>query len=96
MRLLKVQIGNPGLKGFLIRYGFDYYAGWGPTSATPVTHVNREGAFLGGLIDAETNEGLWLGLSTALLGQPKDIDKIINKPASNLLKTLPQSQRKSK
>jgi hypothetical protein len=30
MRLLKVQIGNPGLKGFLIRYGFDYYSGWVP------------------------------------------------------------------
>jgi hypothetical protein len=34
-----------------------------------------------------------LGLATALIGGQKDIDKTINKAASNLLKKLPQSQR---
>jgi hypothetical protein len=48
------------------------------------------------LIDAKTNEGVWLGLSTALIGSQKDIDKAINKAASNLLKKLPQRQRQSK
>jgi hypothetical protein len=85
---------NSQLEGFLITYGFDYYYGWFPTTAAPVTRVNREGTFLVGLIDAKTNEGVWLGLSTALLGSQKDIDKTINKAASNLLKKLPQSQRK--
>jgi hypothetical protein len=85
---------NSQLEGFLVSYGFDYYWGWGPTSAAPVTRVNREGTFLVGLIDAKTDEGVWLGLSTALIGAPKDIDKPINKAASNLLKKLPESQRK--
>jgi hypothetical protein len=80
------------LEGFLVTYGFDYYYGWGPTYASPVTRVNREGTFLVGLIDAKTNQGVWLGLSTALIGGQKDIDKTINKAASNLLKKLPQSQ----
>lgn len=80
------------LEGFLITYGFDYYYGWGPTYASPVSRVNREGTFLVGLIDAQTNEGVWLGLSTALVGDHKDIDKTINKAASNLLKKLPQSR----
>jgi Domain of unknown function (DUF4136) len=85
---------NSQLEGFLVTYGFDYYYGWFPTTAAPVTRVNREGTFLVGLIDAKTNEGVWLGLSTALIGGQKDIDKTINKAASNLLKKLPQSQRK--
>jgi hypothetical protein len=97
---LKVLTGGFGettsqLEGFLITYGFDYYYGWGPTYASPVSRVSREGTFLVGLIDAQTNEGVWLGLSTALIGDHKDIDKTINKAASNLLKKLPHSQGQS-
>ena len=81
------------LEGFLIGYGFDYYYGWGPTMAVPVSRVNREGTFLVGLIDAKTDKGVWLGLSTALIGSPKNIDKTINEAASDLLKKLPESRR---
>ena len=87
---------NSQLDGFLITYGFDYYWGWGTSYAAPVTRVTREGTLVIGLIDAKTDEGVWLGLATALLGSQKDIDKSINKAASSLLKKLPASKRAAK
>ncbi len=88
-----LQKTNSQLEGFLINYGFDYF--WGMTTATvtPVQRVNRRGTLIVGLINAKTEEGVWIGFSTEGLGAPKDAPKIIQKASSRLMKKLPKSKR---
>ena len=55
--------------------------------------MNREGTLIVGLINAKTEEGVWVGFSTEGLGGPKDAAKTINKASSRLMKRLPKSKR---
>ena len=79
------------LEGFLLGFGFDYF--WGPyvSTASPVQRVNREGTLVVGLLDAKTNEGIWVGFATEAVGAR--INKTVEKAAKKLLKKLPKSKR---
>ena len=93
---LRIATGGFGrttsqLEGFLVNWGFDFYYGdWGATVAAPVSRVHREGTFAILLVDSKTNQGVWGGLATALLGKPETVGKSIDKAAKRILKKLPK------
>jgi hypothetical protein len=81
------------LEGYLVTFGFDVFSGYyGPTTAAPITRVNREGALAISLYDPKLKEGVWSGYITEALGKPGNAGKKIDNAAAKLLKKLPEKK----
>lgn len=80
------------LEGYLITWGFSESGYYGPSTAVPISRVNREGALAISLYDPKLKEGVWSGYITKGIGKPGDADKKINSAAAKLLKKLPEKK----
>ena len=88
------SMADSQLEGFLVQWGFNYSWGWGawygPTTAAPVTRVNREGILVIVFVDPESEQGAWGGVVKTLIGNPSTVSKTIKKAVKNIMKKLPE------
>jgi hypothetical protein len=62
---------------------------WGTAPISTVGRYNREGTLAVNLIDSKTNKSIWAGMVTRALGKPSNVDRDIDKGASDLFKKFP-------
>jgi hypothetical protein len=55
------------LEGYLVTFGFDAYWGYWFGMPYPVQRMNRIGLLFVGLVEAQSNEGIWAGYATEAL-----------------------------
>lgn len=84
-----LAVKSSQLEGFLLRWGYDVYWGYGVSVATPVTRVNRAGTILVNFVDAESGKGVWFGYATQALGAGGNVRRTIDKAVEKLLKKVP-------
>ena len=84
---------NSQLEGFLLRWGYDVYWGYGVAVATPVTRVNKAGTIVVNFVDAETGEGVWFGYATQALVTGGNVKRTIEKAVGKLFKKVPRQKQ---
>ncbi len=78
------------LEGFLLRWGYDVYWGYGVAVATPVTRVNKAGTIVVNFVDAESGDGVWFGYATQALVTGGNVKRTIEKAVGKLFKKVPR------
>jgi len=63
---------------------------WGTAPISTVGRYNRHGTLAVNLIDIKTNKSIWAGMVTRALGKPSNVDRDIDKGASDLFKKFPK------
>jgi hypothetical protein len=63
---------------------------WGTAPISTVGRYNRQGTLAVNLIDVKTNKSIWAGMVTRALGRPSQLDRDIDKGASDLFKKFPK------
>jgi hypothetical protein len=89
VRTMGLNEASNQLEGILIGWGWEPGWGWAPTTASAISQVNRNGTLALALVDTQTKMAVWSGFATEALENAANIEKTINKAASNLFKKLP-------
>lgn len=78
----------------LIFSGFDFYWGYGYTTVTPISRVNKEGLLAVSLIDLKSKKPVWSGFAVEGLASRGNVEATIDKAASRLFKKFPPKPKK--